>query len=494
MFKNPNFQDKNLWLIWLIFLSVVWWGIFNHQPWRDEAQAWLIARDLSVTEIFQQMPYEGSPPLWHLMLAPLAKSGLPYETMHLIHGLIASVGIFIFLFYAPLPKILKLILPFGYYFSFEYAVIARNYNLSILLLFALAACYQKRLTRPLTYATLIFLLSWTNTHSLAVAGLLSVGLLYDLIKENKWTAQKFISGLLSFSGPISALITMIPHVDQQYAGWNFLGTDIIAWSLSAALLPFLVSENLLIDIGVLAWIIALAWLPLSLLLLKGWRTRIAFYLSYGWLSTIFMFKLMGDLRHYGLILVFFIFFWWLDSLEQNQPGASLEKINLSEKKLLNNIGLILISSFLIASLLYSVYFRVVNQDKYFSGAQEMAKYLLSNPHLLQENIATFPAYSGSALLPYLANKDFYQLDTFREGTFLTWDNMFLLGRSSSHLFLKEQMEQYYVAKGAKLEHVLFLTIIPPGLDPELELIYQNTKSTVKSDEFFYLYRLPLNRL
>lgn len=36
-----------------------------HEPWFDEAQAWLIARDCSWREMILERPhYEGHPPLW----------------------------------------------------------------------------------------------------------------------------------------------------------------------------------------------------------------------------------------------------------------------------------------------------------------------------------------------------------------------------------------------------------------------------------------------
>ena len=43
-----------------------------HEPWFDEAQAWLIARDCSWWEMILERPhYEGHPPLWWMMLADL---------------------------------------------------------------------------------------------------------------------------------------------------------------------------------------------------------------------------------------------------------------------------------------------------------------------------------------------------------------------------------------------------------------------------------------
>ena len=82
--KKENVKNsasfRNLWN-WLIFAVYFLVGIFlvsGHVPWRDEAQSWLLARDLSWSNLIAQMPYEGSPPLWHFLVKILVETGLPY--------------------------------------------------------------------------------------------------------------------------------------------------------------------------------------------------------------------------------------------------------------------------------------------------------------------------------------------------------------------------------------------------------------------------------
>ena len=55
-------------------------GAFIHEPWFDEAQAYVVARDASLHDILFYLPhYEGHPPLWHLILKAALIFGLPYE-------------------------------------------------------------------------------------------------------------------------------------------------------------------------------------------------------------------------------------------------------------------------------------------------------------------------------------------------------------------------------------------------------------------------------
>ena len=58
----------------LIFYAVVISvGAHFHEPWRDEADGWLAARDLPLPQIFRFTAYVGAPGLWLLILALPAK-------------------------------------------------------------------------------------------------------------------------------------------------------------------------------------------------------------------------------------------------------------------------------------------------------------------------------------------------------------------------------------------------------------------------------------
>ena len=70
-------------------LSLLYVG-FRHEAWFDEAQAWLIARDDTPWRILSQTArYEGTPPLWHLLLWAPAHLGYPYRGLWLISATLA---------------------------------------------------------------------------------------------------------------------------------------------------------------------------------------------------------------------------------------------------------------------------------------------------------------------------------------------------------------------------------------------------------------------
>lgn len=486
--SNKYLKDRFLWLVFSLFIIIGFWLMINHHPWRDEAQAWLISRDLSVKEVFLQMPYEGTPPLWHLIIMPFAKLNLPYESILGVHFLIAILSIFILIFYSPLPKIIKIILPFNYYLMFEYAIIARNYNLSILFLFIIAALHKKRYRRPILYGFLIALLSWTNVHSLIIS-LIILGLfIYNIIREKLILKNSHLISIgIALSGIVSAILIMLPY-SNQITGLNYMGLTNIGRSMALAAFPFLNHESLFVVEPVFYWLISLIWLPIIFNLIKNWKYKLGFIFSWLWLLFIYTFKHPGDLRHYGLMLIFFIFFWWLDYYNNETKNLNLKKFKKMKSELM--VSYILLFFILVNGLLYNIGFIIYHQGKFFSGAKEMAIFIKTND-LIEEKISAYPSYVGTSLLPYLPNKNIYQFETLKEGTYLTWDKKFYIRQNMSYFVLKNEMKKYYKEKNNDIKYVLFITNIPPEVDEELELITKTTKPTIKSDEYLYLYKIKI---
>src|SRR5688572_21418326 len=111
----------------------------KHEIWLDEAHHWLLAKDSdSFGELFRNMQYEGHPPLWNILLFGVSRVTDSFVGMQILHLLFAGGTVFLILRYAPLPFWVKVLLPFTYFFGFEYAIIARNYAPAVF--FIILAC------------------------------------------------------------------------------------------------------------------------------------------------------------------------------------------------------------------------------------------------------------------------------------------------------------------------------------------------------------------
>ncbi len=78
---------------------------------------------------------------------------------------IAFAAVTIFMFFAPFPLWFKSLFIFTIFSCYEYSVMARNYGISMLLLFVGAMLYQHRKKYPLLLAFILALLANTNIHS-----------------------------------------------------------------------------------------------------------------------------------------------------------------------------------------------------------------------------------------------------------------------------------------------------------------------------------------
>jgi len=93
------------WTTLAAYAALVAFAIPFHEPWADEAQAWQLARTLSLADLFKTfIRYEASPGLWHFLLWILIKAHVSYTGLHWICGAIAVASTSLLIFRSPLPR------------------------------------------------------------------------------------------------------------------------------------------------------------------------------------------------------------------------------------------------------------------------------------------------------------------------------------------------------------------------------------------------------
>ena len=155
------------------YAGLLSFAVAQHAYWADEVQAWLIAKDSSLWDMFAHvMRYEGNPGLWHLLLWVPAHLGAPMFTMSVVTAVIAFAGVALLVYRSPFPAWARALLPFTYFVFFQYAVIARPYCLLPLATCAIALTWGSRMTRPYRLAAALSLLSFIAVDGLLVAAAL----------------------------------------------------------------------------------------------------------------------------------------------------------------------------------------------------------------------------------------------------------------------------------------------------------------------------------
>lgn len=195
-----------------------------HEPWGDEAQAWMIARDSSVWQLIRyRLHYEGAPPLWHLLLHWFYEIGGRYGGIDWFGAVFAAAGVFVLLRWSPFPLVVRCLLPFTFFLAYQYAVISRGYVLFGLLVFGLCALYGER-RRVAWFAVVAGLLADLSMQGIVFSSVLSLLYLWDMYAARTrepmpWRSVR--NALLVFV-PMAALAcyTALPAPDVNFIAGN----------------------------------------------------------------------------------------------------------------------------------------------------------------------------------------------------------------------------------------------------------------------------------
>ena len=182
---NSLSERKTGMAVLILFVMVSSAVAVFHEPWLDEAQSWLIARDASYSDMLFKLPHvEGHVPLWWLILSIPAKLGVPYETgLKAVNIIISASACAVFLFRSPFPNAFKAVMPFTYFFMYQYTVIARPYMLVTLALFLAADSFKTRGEHPVRTLLSLILLCLADTFGIAIAGGIAAAWVIDLIRK-----------------------------------------------------------------------------------------------------------------------------------------------------------------------------------------------------------------------------------------------------------------------------------------------------------------------
>ena len=209
--------DKKNLMLFVVFIVICAFNfhlVINHECWRDEAQAWLIARDCTLTadSLFTVTAYEGHPALWFLILMPFAKLGAPYYSLKFISLLFVSLALAVFLFATKLPAWFKILFSFTPIFIGFYAVPARTYSFCAVLIMLIAVLYPHKEDKPILFGIVLAL----QLQTLTIMGGFVVGcciywfaetIYFNLIK-NKDVKKLLLNGVGLFLPLLSAIFLL----------------------------------------------------------------------------------------------------------------------------------------------------------------------------------------------------------------------------------------------------------------------------------------------
>lgn len=183
--KAPQMQTKSFEKILIPLYLLVWLALtvslgLSHEPFADEAQSFLIARDTGIAELLSTTARtEGTPVLWHLWLKLLLFVGLPYSLLFLASVLPEFAAVVLFVCKAPFSAAVRYLFPLTYYVFYQYNVVARSYSLLFLGIVAAALAWKSRQFHPWRCLLALIFLGSVSAHALVLSCSLAVLWLWD---------------------------------------------------------------------------------------------------------------------------------------------------------------------------------------------------------------------------------------------------------------------------------------------------------------------------
>lgn len=229
IFKPRNLQDSHnarklaLLLAFVLYIAIIAIVMCFHEPWFDEAQSWLIARDSSLADIISVRPhYEGHPPFWNLLLAIAAKNGVPYEFgIKGIQLVCASLLGAWLIFKSPFKHASSLatfLIPFTYFACFQYGVTSRPYALLCLSLLVAAHYWNSadsKTSSACKLAISLMFMCLLSVYGIAFAAGFTIAWIWRVFSKN-------ISKTLNFSSILHAIKATIASNWARLISWGLI--------------------------------------------------------------------------------------------------------------------------------------------------------------------------------------------------------------------------------------------------------------------------------
>ena len=383
--------------------------MLHHEPWRDELSAWMLSRDSpSLAELMHNRRYDGHPPLWHLLMFPMARVIPGPGGMQLLHLAICGTTAYLIARWSPLPRWDKAALLGGVFFLYEYGVISRGYALGNLGLVCFAVSYLAgRRRQPWLW---VALMAQTSAHAFLVAASMAVFL--ALQRNYRNLPMMLICGL---SFVTSAWLTLPPKDTGYAVGWTtsldpprLCRAFALVWQ---AYVPIPLAQMQFYDTNILnGWDVRwVAGLGLGLMMgttlwLRQTRIRLLYLGSTLLLVTFAYVKFIGFSRHSGHLYLVLLVCLWLD-----RPDG---QCNLGRRLALRAI--------LWAHLLAGAWALGCDWKYPFSAGLQAAQ-VLQAEHLDRLPMVGLPDSIVAPIACWLRRPIWYA-DCHRSGTFVIWDN------------------------------------------------------------------------
>ena len=329
---------------------------------------------------------------------------------------------------------------------------ARNYGISMFLLFLVAIIYRNRKKYPLLLALVLALLANTNFPSAVLVGLIAALWTRDMIDEHRTKSiqiggySRYLSFVIIFAGFLLCIATTIPKKETIWFSMNTVDMRSLIQSFFEAVLHPEQTFSALVPSVIPPLVV---WILLYLAVF-GLLVRPSFFLaalgaqiSFG---VLFRIANKGMYRHQGLYLVFLLFLYWLccDLLIKKKDG------NKMKKKLFNTGFYIALLVLILGNVVKTKSYVLADIEMERSSSKAFGEFLNKSTTYQDAIIVPEPDYLVESLPYYAKNKIFLPRE-HRFGTTVSWTT-----KSNQHLSLGELLSLAHNLKNRYDKNVLIV--------------------------------------
>jgi hypothetical protein len=329
--------------LWVILVAIL---ARNHVVWRDEVRAYSFAlQGHNLLAMLKGIHGEGHPAIWYLLLRAGHTLFPQPQILQIVAYLVAFAALLLLVLRSPFNLLTLALLLFSRFALYEYSVMARNYGISMLLLFLIAALYPRHRNRGLLIGALLFLLANTNSHSVLLVGAFLVFWLVDLLLSSNPASRPqalrnyLLNAACAVAGIVVCAITVLPSINDDGAASHPHGIALLLHILKALLEPAEYFSNVLafnvfnlllghfkllhqpylrifkavMSLLLFASTLGLVRRPAALI--ASWVALFAFLLFFAVLYP-------GFYRHEALWLIFLIALYWIAGQPTAQPAPA----------------------------------------------------------------------------------------------------------------------------------------------------------------------------
>jgi hypothetical protein len=463
-----------------VFSALLLARIITHSPWRDEAQAWLIAEFKSLPDLLL-LPGEGHPPLWYLLLLPFTRINPELYVLKIPTAILGVVTLALLWFRSRVSTSSKTLISASFYLSFQYAVFGRSYILGTFFLILYASFFPAWRRQPSLGGLVLGLAALTHIYFGLAALVLCVSTVayWRGSCTVRHAPMRFVLTFASlYIASIASVIGSVPH-DVEHLKLTgvppagplqvFQKVELYARAISTAFTAGLPSS--------ISSVLALA-VPPILLLSSVRRTLIGIILCLGWfaIATFLVLVHGGDVHHSGIVYVLFLAWYIIDSSQFSVFGRRV--------------------LLLLAALGGLNQLRVELKVSYPYSSSFEAAQMIRAAGLDHASWVSFPDYTGTATFAILRRSAF-SLECECDFTYVDWTkrSRHWDGRSpSSPEELSRRLQQLFSKRGLSAVYVLlsldqeqvFSRALPFGFK-QVEIGY--TFKSLRYDETFRLLRI-----